>query len=77
MASRWKASLPLTSRARKIADKRHAQYESTSDLIELEASLSKHLRGDVSCGRDQLIGTAAYVGDASVADESESEDFIT
>ena len=45
-------------------------------LIGLEASLSKHLRGDVSSGRDQLIDTAADVGDASVADESESEDFI-
>jgi len=44
-------------------------------LIELEARLSKHLRGVVSSGRDQLIDTAADVGDASVADESESEDF--
>src|SRR5262245_11326787 len=44
-------------------------------LLELEASLSKHIRQDVGAGRDQLIDTASDVGDASVADESASEDF--
>ena len=44
-------------------------------LIELEASLSHHLRRDLASGREQLIDTAADAGDASVADESESEDF--
>jgi len=44
-------------------------------LLELEASLSSHLRRDVASGRDQLVDTSADVGDASVADESESEDF--
>jgi DnaK suppressor protein len=45
-------------------------------LLELEARLSSHLRRDLASGREQLIDTAADVGDASVADESESEDFI-
>ena len=44
-------------------------------LIELEASLSNHLRRDLDSGREQVIDTAADVGDASVADESESGDF--
>jgi DnaK suppressor protein len=44
-------------------------------LIELEATLSVHLRREVVSGHEQLIDTAADVGDASVADESESGDF--
>ena len=44
-------------------------------LIQLEASLSKNLGRDISSGRDQLIDTTADAGDASVADESQSEDF--
>jgi DnaK suppressor protein len=44
-------------------------------LIELEASLSSHIRRDIASGREQLIDTAADAGDASIADESESEDF--
>jgi DnaK suppressor protein len=44
-------------------------------LLELEARLSSHLRRDLASGREQLVDTAADVGDASVADESESEDF--
>ena len=44
-------------------------------LLELEASLSNHVKRDVASGREQLIDTAADAGDASVADESESEDF--
>lgn len=44
-------------------------------LLELEASLAKHLSRDVDSGRGQLIDTAADAGDASVAEESESEDF--
>jgi DnaK suppressor protein len=44
-------------------------------LLELETSLSRHLRRDVASGREQLVDTAADGGDASVADESESEDF--
>lgn len=44
-------------------------------LIALEASLSNHVRRDVGSGREQLIDSAADAGDASVADESESEDF--
>src|SRR5215467_7233444 len=44
-------------------------------LIELEASLAKHLNRDVDSGRAQSIDTAADAGDESVADESESEDF--
>jgi RNA polymerase-binding transcription factor DksA len=45
-------------------------------LLELEATLSKHLHRELSAGRDQVIDVAADSGDASVADESESEDFI-
>ena len=44
-------------------------------LIELEASLSRRTARDVKSGREQLIDTAADAGDASVADEAESEDF--
>ena len=44
-------------------------------LLELEARISSHLRRDLASGREQLVDTAADVGDASVADESESEDF--
>jgi DnaK suppressor protein len=44
-------------------------------LLELETSFSSHLRRDLASGREQLVDTAADVGDASVADESESEDF--
>ena len=44
-------------------------------LLELEARLSGNLRRDLASGREQLVDTAADVGDASVADESESEDF--
>jgi DnaK suppressor protein len=44
-------------------------------LIELEASLSSRTTRDVKSGREQLIDTAADAGDASVADEAESEDF--
>jgi len=44
-------------------------------LLELEASLSSHLRRDLASAREQLVDTGADVGDASVADESESEDF--
>jgi DnaK suppressor protein len=44
-------------------------------LIELEARLSKHIKGDIATAREQLIDTAADAADTSVADESESEDF--
>jgi DnaK suppressor protein len=44
-------------------------------LLELEAILSDRLARDAKAGREQLIDTAADAGDASVADESESEDF--
>ena len=44
-------------------------------LLELEAGISRHLRRDLASGREQLVDTAADVGDANVADESESEDF--
>jgi RNA polymerase-binding transcription factor len=44
-------------------------------LSDLEASLSSRTTRDVASGREQLIDTAADAGDASVADESESEDF--
>src|SRR5262249_53764883 len=44
-------------------------------LLELEATLSDRLARDARSGREQLIDTAADAGDASVADESESEDF--
>jgi DnaK suppressor protein len=44
-------------------------------LLELEAGLLNHVKRDVASGRDQLIDTAGDAGDASVADEAESEDF--
>jgi DnaK suppressor protein len=44
-------------------------------LKDLEASLSNRTTREVESGREQLIDTAADAGDASVADESESEDF--
>ena len=44
-------------------------------LLELEARISSRLRRDLASGREQLVDTAADGGDASVADESESEDF--
>ena len=44
-------------------------------LLELEARISSRLRRDLSAGREQVVDTAADGGDASVADESESEDF--
>jgi DnaK suppressor protein len=44
-------------------------------LLELEARISSHLRQDLASGREQLVNTPADAGDASVADESESEDF--
>ena len=44
-------------------------------LLELEARMSSHLRRDLAAGREQLVDTAGDAGDASVADESESEDF--
>ena|SRR5580700_10587851 len=44
-------------------------------LIEMETRLSSHKARDVKSGREQLIDTAADAGDASVADEAESEDF--
>ena len=44
-------------------------------LLELEGRLSSHLRRDLASGREQLVDTAADAADASVADESESEDF--
>lgn len=44
-------------------------------LVELESRISSHLRRDLASGREQLVDTAADAGDASLADESESEDF--
>ena len=44
-------------------------------LIEMETRLSSRKVRDVESGREQLIDTAADAGDASVADEAESEDF--
>jgi DnaK suppressor protein len=44
-------------------------------LIEMETRLSSRKTRDVKSGREQLIDTAADAGDASVADEAESEDF--
>ena len=44
-------------------------------LLELETTLSNRTTRAVTLGREQLIDTAADAGDASVADESESEDF--
>jgi len=44
-------------------------------LLELETRMSSHLRRALASGREQLVDTAADAGDASIADESESEDF--
>ena len=44
-------------------------------LIDLEASLLSRTTRDVTTRREQSIDTAADAGDASVADESDSEDF--
>jgi DnaK suppressor protein len=44
-------------------------------LLELEARISRQITRDLAAGREQLVDTAADAGDASVADESESEDF--
>jgi DnaK suppressor protein len=44
-------------------------------LLELEATLSKRTARDANRGREFPIDTPADAGDASVADESESEDF--
>jgi DnaK suppressor protein len=44
-------------------------------LLRLKASLAARTGRDITSGREQLIDTAADAGDASVADESESEDF--
>lgn len=44
-------------------------------LLALETTLSNRTAREVTLGRDQLIDTAADAGEASVADESESEDF--
>ena len=43
-------------------------------LIELEASLSTRTTRDISAGREQFTDTAADAADASIADESASED---
>lgn len=40
-------------------------------LLELEARLSSNLGRDIAPGREHVVDTAADVGDASVADESE------
>lgn len=44
-------------------------------LLALETALSNRTAREVTLGREQLIDTAADAGDASVADESEGEDF--
>src|SRR6476620_9658598 len=44
-------------------------------LLALETTLANRTAREVTIGREQLIDTAADAGDASVADESESEDF--
>ena len=44
-------------------------------LLALEKTLSNRTAREVTLGREQLLDTAADAGDASVADESESEDF--
>jgi len=44
-------------------------------LIEMETRLSSRKARDMKSGREQLIDTTADAGDASVADEAESEDF--
>jgi RNA polymerase-binding transcription factor len=44
-------------------------------LLALEKTLSNRTAREVTLGRDQFLDTASDAGDASVADESESEDF--
>src|SRR5215510_577928 len=44
-------------------------------LLALEKTLSNRTDREVTLGREQLLDTPADAGDASVADESESEDF--
>ncbi len=44
-------------------------------LLELEAELSNRVARDATLAREQFVDTAADAGDASVADESEGEDF--
>ena len=44
-------------------------------LLDLEASLSSRAARERGLAGDQLIDSAADVGDASVADEAASEDF--
>jgi DnaK suppressor protein len=44
-------------------------------LLELEARLTNRIERETALAREQVIDTAADEGDASVADESESEDF--
>jgi DnaK suppressor protein len=44
-------------------------------LLELEASLSRRIARDAGRAREQVIETPPDAGDASVADELESEDF--
>jgi DnaK suppressor protein len=44
-------------------------------LIELEARLSTRRTRDLRAGREQFTDTAADAADASIADESASEDF--
>ena len=44
-------------------------------LLDLEAALSSHATLESVQARDQTLDSAGDVGDASVADESESEDF--
>ena len=44
-------------------------------LLALEETLSNRTAREVMLGREQFLDTAADAGDASVADESESEDF--
>ena len=44
-------------------------------LLALETTLSNRTTCEVTLGREQLIDSAADAGEASVADESESEDF--
>lgn len=44
-------------------------------LLALEKTLANRTAREVTLGREQFLDTAADAGDASVADESESEDF--
>jgi hypothetical protein len=44
-------------------------------LLELEARFWNQTTRDINSGREQLLDAAADGWDASVADESESEDF--